>query len=141
MPVDRFLERTAKNENDEDEWHAEQNDAPFGDTTSHADTRGQPDTGCGGQALHVLTVTIPDDDAHAKKPDAGQDTLDNAAHFGATTPADGEDGQCRPDPDEAKRANARWLAVKIAVKAQRDASQRRSTEPQSNVEGIHDATI
>jgi hypothetical protein len=48
MPVDRFLERTAKNENDEDEWHAEQNDAPFGDTTSHADTRGQPDTGCGG---------------------------------------------------------------------------------------------
>jgi hypothetical protein len=31
--------------------------------------------------------------------------------------------------------------VKIAVKAQRNASQRRRTEPQSNVEGIHGGTI
>jgi hypothetical protein len=60
---------------------------------------------------------------------------------GTSAPADGKDGQCRPNPDESKRANARWLAVKIAVKAQRGASQRRSTEPQSNVEIIHGGTI
>jgi len=140
MPVNGFLEPTAKNENDEDKYRADQNDSPFGHSTRHAKTRGQPDAGRRGQSMDVLTF-VPDDDARAKKPNSGQDALNDAAHVGAAGPADGEDGQCRPDPDKAERANARWLAVKIAVKAQRGASQRRSTEPQSNVEVIHGGTI
>jgi hypothetical protein len=91
--------------------------------------------------MYILSFIIPDDYAHAKKPNSGQDALNNAARVGAAGPTNGEDRQCRPDPDEAKRTNARWLAVKIAVKAQRDASQGGSTEPQSNVEGIHSGAI
>jgi hypothetical protein len=75
--------------------------------------------------------------AHAKKPISGQDALNNAARVGAAGPTNGEDGQCRPDPNEAKRTNARWLAVKIAIEAQRETGQGGSTEPQNNVEGIH----
>ena len=91
--------------------------------------------------MYMLTFVVADDNAHAKKPNSGQDALNNAAYVGAVGPTNGEDGQCRPDPDEAKRTNARWLAVKIAIKAQRDASQGGSTEPQSNIEGIHSRAI
>ena len=91
--------------------------------------------------MYVLTFVVPNDHAYAKKPNSGQYALNYAARVGAAGPTDGKDGQCRPDPDEAKRTNARWLAVKIAVKAQRDASQGGSTEPQSNVEGIHSRAI
>ena len=91
--------------------------------------------------MYMLTFVVPDDYAHAKKPNSGQDALNNATHVGAAGPADGEDGQCGPDPDEAKRANARWFAVKIAVQAQRDPGQRGTAEPQSDVESIHSGTI
>ena len=91
--------------------------------------------------MYMLTFVIPDDNAHAKEPNSGQDALNNAACVGAASPTNGEDGQCRPNPDEAKRPNAGWLAVKIAVKAQGDASQGGSTEPQSNVDGIHRSNL
>ena len=42
-----------------------------------------------------------------------------------------------PEANEAKRAHARWLAVKIAIKAQYGANQGRSAEPQGDVEGVH----
>ena len=117
----RFLKRSAKHENDENERNADQNDPPFGDGTRHAKTRGQPDTGCGGQSMDVLTF-VADDNTHAQKPNSGQDALNDAADVGAAGRADGEDGERRPDPDDAERANARRLAVKIAVEAQRGAS-------------------
>ena len=120
-PMHSFLERTANRENDQDKQHADQNEAPFGDSTSHANTRGHPDAGRRGQSMDLLAFVVPHDNAHAKKSNSGQDTLNNAAGVGAAEPTDGEDGQCRPDPDEAERTNARWLAVKIAVEAQRDA--------------------
>jgi hypothetical protein len=50
-------------------------------------------------------------------------------------------GQCRPEANEAKRAHARWLAVKIAIKAQYGANQGRSAEPQGDVEGVHSGVI
>lgn len=138
--MNSFLEPTTKNENDENERNADQDDSPFSNRTSHAKARGQPHAGCRGQSMDGLTF-IPDDNARAQKPNSGQDALNNAACVGAASPTNGEDGQCRPNPDEAKRPNAGWLAVKIAVKAQRDAGQRRSAEPQSNVESIHSGTI
>src|SRR5437764_12152282 len=97
-PVYRFLKRSAEHENDENERHADQNDPPFGDGTSHAKTCGQPDTGCGGQSMDVLTF-VADDNTHAQKPNSGQDALDNAAYVGAG-PADGDDGERRPDPHD-----------------------------------------
>jgi hypothetical protein len=141
MPVYSFLKPAAKNENNENKRRADQNDSPFGDCTGHAKARSQPDAGCGGQPLDVFAFVVADDNAHAKKPNSGQDALNDAAHVGTGTAADGEDGECGTYPDKAKRANARWLAVKITVKAQRNASQRRRTEPQSNVEGVHGGTI
>ena len=42
-----------------------------------------------------------------------------------------------PEANKAKRAHARWLAVKIAIKAQYGAKQGRSAEPQGDVEGVH----
>jgi hypothetical protein len=141
MPMNHFLERAANSENDQDEQHADQNDAPFGDSTSHANTRGHPDAGCRGQSMDLLAFVVPHDNAHAKKPNSGQDTLNNAAGVGAAGPTDGKDGQCRPDPDEAQRTNACGLAVKIAVKAESAASQSGGTEPQSYVEGVHNGAI
>ena len=141
MPVNDFLKPAAKNKNNENKERADQYDSPFGDCTGHAKACGQPDAGRRGQSMDVLAFVVADDNAHAKKPNSGQDALNDAAHVGAGTPADGEDGKGGAYPDKAKRANARWLAVKIAVKAQRGASQRRRTEPQSNVEGIHGGTI
>src|SRR5713101_6469528 len=42
--VNRFLKRAAKNQDEEDQWHAQHNDPPLADTASCADARGQPGT-------------------------------------------------------------------------------------------------
>jgi hypothetical protein len=89
----------------------------------------------------ILSFVVADDNAHAKKPNSGQDALNDAARVGTADPTNGEDDKCRSDPDKAKRSNARWLAMKISIEAQRDASQGGSTEPQSNVEGVHRSNL
>jgi hypothetical protein len=91
--------------------------------------------------MYAMTFVISDNDACAQKPDSGHDTLDNAARVGAAAALDRKNGQCRPEANEAKRAHARWLAVKIAIKAHYGANQGRSAEPQGDVEGVHSGVI
>ena len=91
--------------------------------------------------MDVLTFVVSDNDASSQESDSGHNSLDDPARIGAAALANGKDNQRRANPHQAQRANAGWLAVKITVKAQRDASQRRGTEPQSDVEGIHSGTI
>ena len=91
--------------------------------------------------MDVVTFAISNDHARAQKPDPGYDPLDNAARIDAAGLANGKDCQCRAEPNKTKRAHAGCLAMKIAVKAERDAGKRRSAEPQGNFEGVHSGAI
>jgi hypothetical protein len=45
------------------------------------------------------------------------------------------------EANEAKRAHARCLAVKVTIETQYDADQGRSAEAQGDVEGVHGGAI
>jgi len=91
--------------------------------------------------MYEMTFAVPDDDAGAQKSNAGHDALDDAARVGAGALVDGQDRQCRPEANEAKRAHARCLAVKVTIETQYDADQGRSAEAQGDVDGVHGGAI
>ena len=53
-PIERFLERPAEHENDEDENNAHRHDLPLRDRASSTHARGHPDAGRRGEPLHVM---------------------------------------------------------------------------------------
>ena len=87
--VDCFLERPAKNQNDEDQRSPQHDDLPLGDCASRTDTGGHSDAGRCRQPVDVMTFAISDNNTCAQKTDSGHDALDNAAGVGA---GDGVDG-------------------------------------------------
>src|SRR5262249_9711018 len=82
-PVNRFLERSAKTQNDENECSTQGNDLPLGASASRTDTRGHPDTGRCRQAMYVTTFVISDNNACPQETDSGHDALDNTARIRA----------------------------------------------------------
>src|SRR5262249_7319537 len=77
--VDRLLEWAAKNQNDKNESDTQDDDLPFGDRASRAQTRSHPHASCRRQAVHAMVAAISDNDAGTEKADAGDDPLDDAA--------------------------------------------------------------
>jgi hypothetical protein len=78
-PIDRFLERPAKYQNNEDENNADQHNLPLRNSASRTHARCHPDAGCRGEPLHVMAFLASDNNAGAKKTNAGHDALDYAA--------------------------------------------------------------
>ena len=91
--------------------------------------------------MDVLAFVVSDNDASTQETDSSYNSLDDPARIGAAALANGKDNQRRANPHQAQRANAGWLAVKVAVKAKYDADQSRSTEPQDDVEGVHSNSL
>ena len=125
VPADCLLERPAESQDDENEHGSQHDDLPLGDGASRADASGDPDTGRSRQPVYEMTFAVPDDDAGAQKSDAGHDALDDAARVGAGALVDGQDRQCRPEANEAKRAHARRLAVKVTIEIDCSAEEAR----------------
>ena len=95
----------------------------MGDGASSADTGGQPDAGCRSQSVNFFSLIATDDDARTNKAYSGHNPLNDAACVGAVLSAAGKHDQCCAKRYDAERPHARWLAMEIAVKAQRHPSQ------------------
>jgi hypothetical protein len=94
-------------------------------------------TGCRGEPLHVMAFLASDNNARAKKTNAGHDALDYAAGIGAGYRMDRQHGHGRAETQNTERAHAGRLAMQIAVEPEHNSNQRRRTKPKRNVERVH----
>jgi hypothetical protein len=136
-PIDRFFERPAKRENDEDENNADHHDLPPCNCASRTHACGNPDDGRRGEPLYVMAFLASDNHARTQKTDASHDALNHAAGVGGGYRMDRQNCQGRAETQDAEGAYASRLSVQIAVKPEHDSNQGCSTEPKRNVESIH----
>ena len=140
-PIDRFFERPAKHENDEDENDADHHDLPPCNCASRTHACGNPDDGRRGEPLYVMAFLASDNHARTQKTDASHDALNHAAGVGGGYRMDRQNCQGRAETQDAEGAYASRLSVQIAVKPEHDSNQGCSTEPKRNVESIHNRKI
>jgi hypothetical protein len=84
-PVNRFLERSAKNQNDENECSTQDNDLALGASASRTDTRGHPNTGRCRQTMYLTTFVISDNNACPQETDPGHDALGSSIDLGPSS--------------------------------------------------------
>jgi hypothetical protein len=105
-PIDRFLERPAKHENDEDENNADHHDLPPGNCASRTRACGNPDNGRRGEPLYVMAFLASDNHACTQKTDASHDALNHAAGVGGGYRMDRQNCQGRAETQDAEGAYA-----------------------------------
>jgi hypothetical protein len=74
-PAPVNLERSAKNQNDENECSTQGNDLALGASASRTDTRGHPNTGRCRQTMYVTTFVISHNNACPQETDPGHDAV------------------------------------------------------------------
>jgi hypothetical protein len=123
-PINLFFDPTAKKEDGKNKWHTDENDAPFGDPTHHADAGSEPSAGCRGQSMDAFAMAAANDHARAEKADPGQDALDDATD-GVDLAAVGHrhDSKRGAQSNQAERSQSGWLVVQVTVESERATDQ------------------
>ena len=133
-----ILNSAAADQQCERDHKRDQDNSPLPDAAGDTNARREPRTGGAGEPANPGGVLRANNDPCAKKTDAGEDTLHDAAGSVGNFCRIGGwlnqyHGQCRGKTHQAKRLQADRLAMKIAVKTDQAAGERGNAKAQQNL--------
>ena len=136
MSMQQIFDTREQRQHHHCEHSSDQDRFPGADTAGNPESGGEPDRGGSGQPADVLP-DIVDDHTGAKKPNTGDDALNDAddgirVHRVTgveSCAAPGESEQRRTEGDQGDRAQPGRLAAQFPIQAHQSADQRGRTEP------------